>query len=216
MNKFYSKINKALQFYENHRPCRTRNIEWICNCITWCWKQEKITEKEATELNNRVVAILKGDLERMSNEMKDWLSTLASAPECSLEYNHYLCYLFPFLRINEDEDDYKFTWLDEVPKGWRKLFLEMCKEIEPYMTNNKFLQIKEKFGELRVYFMKSTPKLNAIKNKYELLSATTCINCGDKATMITTDWISPYCKKCLPKNTGSRLLADEECQTSPC
>lgn len=142
----------------------------------------------------------------MSNEMKDWLLTLASAPEGSLEHNHYLCYLYPFLQISENEDNYEFTWLDEVPKGWRKLFLEMCKEIEPYMMSNRFLQIKEKFGKLRIYFMEETPELNAIKKKYELFSATTCISCGDRATMITVDWISPYCKKCLPKNTRSCLL----------
>lgn len=63
MSKFYSEINKALQSYENHKPYHTNSIGWICNRISWCWKWKKISEKEMVELSNRVIAILKGDLE---------------------------------------------------------------------------------------------------------------------------------------------------------
>lgn len=45
MNKFYSEIDKALQSYENYKPYHTRNIEWISNRISWCWKWRKITKE---------------------------------------------------------------------------------------------------------------------------------------------------------------------------
>lgn len=61
MNKFYSEIDKALQSYENYKPYHTRNIEWISNRISWCWKWRKITKGQMEELCDRVIKILEGD-----------------------------------------------------------------------------------------------------------------------------------------------------------
>lgn len=61
MNKFYSEIDKALQSYENYKPYRTRNIEWISNRISWCWKWRKITREQMEELCDRVIKVLEGD-----------------------------------------------------------------------------------------------------------------------------------------------------------
>ena len=61
MNKFYDEIDKALQSYENYKPYHTRNIEWISNRISWCWKWRKITRKQMEELCDRVIKVLEGD-----------------------------------------------------------------------------------------------------------------------------------------------------------
>ena len=61
MNKFYSEIDKALQSYENYKPYHTRNIEWISNRISWCWKWRKITREQMKELCDRVIKVLEGD-----------------------------------------------------------------------------------------------------------------------------------------------------------
>ena len=61
MNKFYSEIDKALQSYENCKPYHTRNIEWISNRISWCWKWRKITKEQMEELCDRVIKVLEGD-----------------------------------------------------------------------------------------------------------------------------------------------------------
>ena len=61
MNKFYSEIDKALQSYENYKPYHTRNIEWISNRISWCWKWRKITRAQMEELCDRVIKVLEGD-----------------------------------------------------------------------------------------------------------------------------------------------------------
>ena len=39
-----------------------------------------------------------------------------------------------------------------------------------------------------------------IISKYEQLSETTCINCGQPATLISKGWISPYCDECAKKH----------------
>ena len=58
MNKFYNEIDKALQSYENYKSYHTRNIEWISNRISWCWKWRKITKEQMEELYDRVIKVL--------------------------------------------------------------------------------------------------------------------------------------------------------------
>lgn len=61
MNKFYDEIDKALQSYEAYKPYHTRNIEWISNRISWCWKWRKITREQMEELCDRVIKVLEGN-----------------------------------------------------------------------------------------------------------------------------------------------------------
>lgn len=59
MKNYYDEINSALESYESKRPYHTRNIEWICCRIEWCWKWRKISKEEMEELSARAVEILK-------------------------------------------------------------------------------------------------------------------------------------------------------------
>ena len=56
---YYEEINTALLSYEENKPYHTRNMEWICNRIDWCWKFRHITEEEMEELSNRACKVLK-------------------------------------------------------------------------------------------------------------------------------------------------------------
>lgn len=104
-----------------------------------------------------------------------------------------------------------FTELDAMPTGWRKRFgIQMCKELKQaikkspdknYMKSFRIVQIKEKFGDLRFYVNLHSPEVTRVINKYEYISQYVCINCGDDAVKSTLGWISPYCEKCLPKNS---------------
>ena len=62
---------------------------------------------------------------------------------------------------------------------------------------------KEKFGQLRWYDAGSSVDIQKIIQKYEYISARTCIHCGDLATGYTPFeyWKSPYCDNCKPKNS---------------
>ena len=73
----------------------------------------------------------------------------------------------------------------------------------------RIVQIKEKYGMLRVYDngYKAGSKIQDIIAKYEDMSARTCIICGKPATKITTGWISPFCDECCP---NERAVSIEE------
>lgn len=98
----------------------------------------------------------------------------------------------------------KYTWLDDMPIGWRKCFgTQMCDEIKTQLKKHgqlekyRILQIKEKWGELRWYDSWSYKEINDIIDKYTNLSRRTCIICGNPATKISTGYISPYCDNCI-------------------
>lgn len=99
--------------------------------------------------------------------------------------------------------DYSFTELDNMPTGWRKAFGEqMCDELleklqqEGKLETYRILQIKEKYGALRWYSTGGTDETHWIAERYEKLSARTCIRCGTPATEISVHWVSPYCDTC--------------------
>lgn len=129
--------------------------------------------------------------------------------------NKKLCKRYPFLAVcdwwtGEPIKGYSFTYLDDMPKGWRKAFgKHMCEEIRTVLIKGNYLyeyrvvQIKEKYGALRWYDGGAPTsiyyELQDIIDKYEELSARTCICCGRPATKISLGWISPFCDKCAEK-----------------
>lgn len=135
----------------------------------------------------------------MSNEYKDWIR----------DENYELCQEYPFLiprnifsGVIDEDYDYSYTWLDDCPIGWHPLFLEMCMMIKPILedcgnlNDFHFIQVKEKYGQLRVYYNGAPKKVDNIINYYEEKSRRVCIGCGEPATKITTGWISPWCDEC--------------------
>ena len=133
------------------------------------------------------------------------------------EENKKLCAKYPFLAwygdplymgYSEDgEPNYKFTWEDEVPEGWRKAFcpqmwdeLKEILEKHNYLDKFRFVQIKEKYGTLRIYDTGAPEEVyNEIEDweaKYEELSEKVCIHCGKPAKYLSMGWISPWCEDC--------------------
>lgn len=147
-----------------------------------------------------------------------------------IEKNKELCkkyhFLIPTNRWTGDiVKDYDYTWteLDSMPEGWRKSFGEnLCKEIKEALdkidevhshkvsSNYRILQIKEKYGRLRWYTNWSTKELDDIIYKYEDISIRTCIDCGEPATKITLNWISPYCEDCSKNYSKEKIAPIEE------
>ena len=125
-----------------------------------------------------------------------------------IKHNKKLVKEYPFLKIY---DNMNYTWLDNMPTGWRIAFGEqMCKEIKEELVKNneldsyKIIQIKEKFGGLRWYDNSGLPGMQFIIAKYEALSEKTCINCGKPANWISKGWISPYCDDCATKEAKAQ------------
>lgn len=127
--------------------------------------------------------------------------------------NRKLIKKYPFLlprNVWSDEVtegyDYSWTLMDEIPRGWRivfgeLLFDELRKECERinYLHDLRLVQLKEKFGGLRIY-TNGEPEgsnIDGIIEKYSLLSENICIKCGrPDVCMVNDSWVSPYCLDC--------------------
>lgn len=128
------------------------------------------------------------------------------------EYNKSLCYIMPFLvPIMSDGNppngyNYEFTWLDEVPEGWRELFLEKCVKLSDILdydySENEFriLEIKEKYGELRIYYTGAecvSKEIDELFEEVRMISKYTCVVCGDQyETSFSKKFGVPMCASC--------------------
>lgn len=55
----YSRLSKAIESYEEHKPHHQYTVSWICDRIDWCWKWKRITETQMEELSSRISEVLK-------------------------------------------------------------------------------------------------------------------------------------------------------------
>lgn len=126
-----------------------------------------------------------------------------------IEENKKLIQKYPFLQTKDFQGNKTFecTWLDFMPEGWKQCFGELlCEDIlkvlQKYLVPIEeftIIDIKEKFGTLRVYWSGSAEyecELEDVIDKYEHLSRYTCIHCGQINVPIYGGWISPYCDEC--------------------
>ena len=58
MKNYYTDIDKAINEYEVFAPYKTKDIDWICNRIDWCYKWKHITEKQMNELADRIIFVM--------------------------------------------------------------------------------------------------------------------------------------------------------------
>jgi hypothetical protein len=89
----------------------------------------------------------------------------------------------------------------EVGDGWLTLIRDMCKEVKYCVSKDEispFVQIKSKFGGLRVYTMDYNENMNKIIRKYEGLSLETCESCGSPGTRKGRGyWVTTLCDICF-------------------
>ena len=108
-----------------------------------------------------------------------------------------------------------YDWLCCIPQGWEKIGHEMIQECEAINPSYQIVDIKEKFGELRICsYIKdyndnewllpasNDKEIEEIENKYIAQSARTCCKCGKPATKYSTGWILPWCDNCGTKEYG--------------
>lgn len=108
----------------------------------------------------------------------------------------------------------------ETPMGWYDIVDKLCEDIENYAKamdiedKIEFVQIKEKYGELRAYYTMFIEDA-AVEDTIDTLIANaneearhTCVRCGGKATVRTVDYISPWCDACAPKRGKKVVIKD--------
>lgn len=90
----------------------------------------------------------------------------------------------------------------EVGDGWFDLIYETCRRIAPLDKSNKFyfLQIKEKFGGLRLYCAGGNEEIYKITGNAEDESYKICEDCGTRDDVTSEGgWIVTLCGKCRNK-----------------
>lgn len=111
----------------------------------------------------------------------------------------------PWLRMYDGELD-NDCWVEEVPCGWRDIALEAFKKIDEVLKKKpeeratyQLVQVKEKWGMLRIYDNSSNDEIQDLLLELENESWLHCIDCGAKSEWQTTGWICPYCTGCRDK-----------------
>lgn len=117
-----------------------------------------------------------------------------------LGYQNFLGTGFVYLTVEDI--------LKQCPEGWQgrvKKFLTTCP------PDTKILQIKEKFGQLRLY-IQGTPEAYQLANATERECDSLCQACGEPGVLCTrpTNWISTYCPTCMEKTKSVVLDEDDK------
>ena len=95
------------------------------------------------------------------------------------------------------ESWFKYKSID-VGDGWAKILIELFTSLEPIVKYEDFkiLQIKEKFGCLRIYTsMDGNRIIGDLISKAEDESGRTCEICGEPGEENCDGWIKTVCKK---------------------
>lgn len=98
-----------------------------------------------------------------------------------------------------------------LPRGWSVLLVKMLNEVKASLdkidaVDAEILDIKEKYGLLRVYFNVYDKELEKIAKKYEAMSDKICMSCGAPTykSGIRNDSCINLCEDCL-NEMGSKL-----------
>jgi hypothetical protein len=134
----------------------------------------------------------------MSNEYKDYVNNLREI-------------------FNEKMDEVDFLY-----DGWDNTFVpnmmdEMFNVLGPYVEDFEVYQVKEKYGALEMYYgwqdreyteeefkdiNDIVAEIDSIINKYRHISSRTCVHCGNKATILSSGWVLPFCDECYDRDCG--------------
>ena len=96
----------------------------------------------------------------------------------------------------------------EMDSGWFPIMIELCDKIQDLITLNpekyrefKFVQVKEKFGTLRVYCSCYNDEISDLIDEAEEKASITCESCGAEGRMTYVHgWYKTLCNNCAEKH----------------
>ena len=104
----------------------------------------------------------------------------------------------------------QMEWGFSIGPGWLPMFTELCDLIATTQppADFHFVQIKEKFGLLRVYTRNGNMAIDTLIGYFEDKSGTVCEKCGSAENVETKGkgWIVTLCEKCrnVPQPEANR------------
>lgn len=120
------------------------------------------------------------------------------------ELNHKLLTKHPKI-LSFDESVSESAQRDiECCDGWFLLLDNLCSEIQDHVDQYvvpqvRLTQIKEKFGELRIYYSGGDKHIGELIDTAQSASKLTCESCGSLGQRERTrhGWIKTLCSRCL-------------------
>jgi hypothetical protein len=103
-----------------------------------------------------------------------------------------------FAGVHKSPRDSCMVFGCEHGDGWFKIIEELCEKIKNY-EDVEFLQIKEKFGGLRVYVGGVPEAVHKAIEEAEGKSEKTCEICGEPGKIRGGGWLTCFCDKCKEK-----------------
>jgi len=92
------------------------------------------------------------------------------------------------------------AYMFECGEGWKGIVTDLCERLETLARPQlKIAQIKEKFGDLRVYVEGGDEAVHALIREAEARSSTICEWCGAPGTKFGNGWILTLCPACQEK-----------------
>ena len=98
----------------------------------------------------------------------------------------------------------------ETGDGWYDLLDELFGKMVELDHAVSLMQVKEKFGELRVYVGPSTDVVFDLIDEYTERSRSICEVCGKEGKLRGKIWLTTRCDECYEKETSGGYFFNEE------
>lgn len=165
--------------------------------------------------------------------------SITKAPHPGNIYGHYEAHVAELKALYPSQFSGPMTSCD-WPDGWHSIVLDVCGFAAKTRPETRWLQIKEKYAGLRMYYAggsfradlrgtdglvsvlmpregeQAAPEFQEMVTRSEALSLKTCCLCGahDEGARVEcrkfTSWLLTACERCLPLITAYRALPYEE------
>lgn len=104
-------------------------------------------------------------------------------------------------------------WKNNVGEGWWPILDDLDSELNELNPSYDTVQVKEKFGTLRVYLQTESmtgdwDDYRTIVRRYELASSFICEQCGRYGKLRTDGWALTLCDDCAVRK-GRMVVADK-------
>lgn len=104
-----------------------------------------------------------------------------------------------FRDCNKSPKETLMCWGCECGNGWYGILAELFEQLSKY-EDIVLVQVKEKFGTLRVYYTGSTDEdyeeIEKFIDEAEGKSAITCEICGNEGKLSNKGWLITLCDRC--------------------
>lgn len=101
--------------------------------------------------------------------------------------------------VNDHPKLYRNTKYIACGQGWADLIYELSSKLEPLIDSEEMYasQIKEKYGQLRLYMSLYNEEIDALIEQATKDSKRVCEMCGDEGSICTIGhWVTVRCQDC--------------------